>query len=405
MARASSAATAETTIKVSRRAAARLRNGHPWVYRSDVLTPDSAPSGALVRTVDELGRFYGMGLHSSSSQIALRMISGEELSGDALHVLIAQRIKKAIAYRERLKVPRTSNAWRIVFSEGDQLPGLMVDRYNDVITVQFLTQAMDREDVRGTVLQTLVAELAPAGIVERVDARIRELEALPAIQAGLLHGDKSQTVMEMNGLKFVYDALSGQKTGAFLDQRENYAAAEVYAQGRALDVFCYQGGFALHLARVCDEVTGVDASRPALEAAEQNIRLNSAGLRVQPEWIEGNAFDLLRDYSDAGERYDTIVLDPPAFAKTRRAVATALNGYKEINLRALKMLNPGGVLITCSCSLHVSPADFLQTIRAATADARRQLRIVELRGQSRDHPILAAVPETAYLKCVIAITI
>ncbi len=331
------------------------------------------------------------------------MISGEELSDHALHDLIAHRIKMAIAYRERLKIPLTTNAWRIVFSEGDQVPGLMVDRYNDVITVQFLTQAMNREDVREAVLQTLVAELAPLGIVERVDARIRELEELPTIEAGLLYGDKSQTVIEMNGLKFVYDALSGQKTGAFLDQRENYVAAETYGQGRGLDVFCYQGGFAMHLAKVCSEVTGVDVSLPALEAAEQNIRLNSAELRVQPEWIEGNAFDLLRDYSDAGEKYDTIVLDPPAFAKTRRAVATALSGYKEVNLRALKMLNPGGVLITCSCSLHVSQTDFLETLRTAATDARRQLRIVELRGQSRDHPILAAVPETAYLKCIIAI--
>jgi 23S rRNA (cytosine1962-C5)-methyltransferase len=405
MERPSSGPITETTIKVSRRAAARLRSGHPWVYRSDILTSDAVPPGALVRAIDERGRFYGMGLHSSSSQIALRMISGEELTDDALPGLIAQRIRAAIAYRERLKISQNTNAWRIVFSEGDQLPGLIVDRYNDLITIQFLTQAMDREDVRNAVVKTLAAELSPSGIIERVDSRIRELEALLAIEGGLLQGEKSQAIIEMNGLKFAYDAFSGQKTGAFLDQRENYVAAQTYAQGRALDVFCYQGGFAMHLARVCSEVTGVDISRPALEAAEQNIRLNSAVLRVQPEWIEGNAFDLLRDYSDGGERYDTIVLDPPAFAKTRRAVSSALSGYKELNLRALKMLSPAGVLITCSCSLHVSQADFMETIRAAATDARRQLRIVELRGQSKDHPILAAVPETAYLKCVIAIAI
>jgi 23S rRNA (cytosine1962-C5)-methyltransferase len=201
----------------------------------------------------------------------------------------------------------------------------------------------------------------------------------------------------MNGVRFRYDALGGQKTGAFLDQRENYAAAAQYARGEALDVFCYHGGFALHLARSCDKVTGVDSSRPALEAAEQNAALNSREI----EWIEANAFDLLRDYSDAGQRYDSIVLDPPAFAKSKRELPTALRGYKELNLRALKMLRPGGILVTCSCSYHVSNADLLETVSEAAADSHRILRVLENRGQAKDHPSVLGIPETSYLKCLI----
>jgi 23S rRNA (cytosine1962-C5)-methyltransferase len=208
----------------------------------------------------------------------------------------------------------------------------------------------------------------------------------------------------MNGVRFHFDALEGQKTGAFLDQRENYAAAEQYANGEALDVFCYQGGFALHLAPRCSHVTGIDSSRPALEVADQNATLNHARLNDKEiEWIEANAFDLLKDYASSGQRYDTIVLDPPAFAKTKRDLDAALRGYKELNLRALKMLRPGGILVTCSCSYHVSQADFLGMLADTARDARRTLRLAEVRGQAKDHPILLGIPETAYLKCVIAI--
>ena len=210
---------------------------------------------------------------------------------------------------------------------------------------------------------------------------------------------KLQTEFHMNGVRFLYDALGGQKTGAFLDQRENYAAAEKYARGEALDVFTYQGGFALHLARTCDKVTGVDSSRPALEAADQNAALNGCEI----EWIEANAFDLLRDYSDSGRKYDTIVLDPPAFAKSRQNRETAIRGYKELNLRALKMLRPGGILVTCSCSYHVSAADLLEVLASAALDSHRNLRILENRGQAQDHPNVLGVPETAYLKCLISV--
>ena len=245
--------------------------------------------------------------------------------------------------------------------------------------------------------------LHPASIIERVDPRVRELETLPPRSSGLLHGEKTATTFTMNSVGFHFDALEGQKTGAFLDQRENYAAAAQYAKGEALDVFCYQGAFALHLAPVCGQVTGVDSSRPALEVADQNAALNQALLKGNEiEWIEANAFDLLKDYSASNRRYDTIVLDPPAFAKTKRDLDAALRGYKELNLRALKMLRPAGILVTCSCSYHVSQSHFLEMLASAALDAHRTLRVIEVRGQAKDHPILLNVPETAYLKCVIA---
>jgi 23S rRNA (cytosine1962-C5)-methyltransferase len=314
--------------------------------------------------------------------------------------LIVDRICAAISYRE--KIVANNNAYRLVFSEADFLPGLIVDRYNDVLSVQILTQAMDAEPVRAAVLQTLVEAIQPAGVVERVDARIRDLEQLPPRKSGLLWGEKSATIITMNsdasaGTNFHYDGLEGQKTGAFLDQRENYAAAAQYAHGDALDVFCYQGGFALHLAPKCSSVTGVDSSRPALEMAEKNAALNGRDL----DWIEANAFDLLKDYSSSRQQYDTIVLDPPAFAKSRNDLEKAMRGYKELNLRALKMLRPGGVLITCSCSFQVTAQNFLDMVSEAARDAHRSTRILENRSQAKDHPILLGVPESGYLKCLI----
>ena len=403
------ASSSSFTVRVNARAAARVRLGHVWVYRSDLEPEIELPRGEVVRVVDERDRILGYALSSSSSQIALRMICERECSTADLPSFVAERIGVAISYRERLGIPQQTNAYRMIFSEADRLPGLIVDRYNDVLAFQVLTQAMDRAEVRNSVVQTLRDELRPAGIVERVETRIRELEDLPAITGGLIAGEKSKTTVEMNAtatspaVRFHYDALGGQKTGAFLDQRENYAAAERYARGPAMDVFCYQGGFALHLSRVCSQVTGVDASRGALEAAEENLAVNRDSLRVpQIEWIEGNAFDLLRDWSDAGRKFGTIILDPPAFAKTKRALPTALRGYKELNLRALKMLEPGGILVTCSCSHHVGQDDFLSMLAEAARDAHRRIRLLEVRGQSRDHPVVAGIPETAYLKCVIA---
>jgi 23S rRNA (cytosine1962-C5)-methyltransferase len=384
---------AEPSVRISPKGSARLKAGHPWVYRSDV-TADNVPPGALVRVTDLRGKFLGTALYSSSSQIAIRMIAGEPV--EDLPALIAERIRAAIAYRK--KFVADTDAYRVVFSEADFLPGLIVDRYNDVLSVQILTQAMDAESVRGAVVETLVEELKPAGILERVDARIRELEQLPARASGLMWGQKSSTVVCMNGVRFHHDGREGQKTGAFLDQRENCAAAARYAHGEALDVFCYQGGFALHLAPKCSSATGVDSSRPALEMAEKNAALNGREL----DWIEANAFDLLKDYASAGRQYDTIVLDPPAFAKSKRDLEKALRGYKELNLRAMKMLRPGGILVTCSCSFHVSAPDFLEVVADAARDTHKKVRVLENRGQAKDHPILLDVPETSYLKCLIA---
>ena len=381
-------------VRISRRGAKRLQDGHVWVYRSDIISADGAAPGAAVSVTEERGKFLGTALYSSSSQIAIRMISSHAV--DDLARLLRDRIQGAISFRER--VVRDTDAYRVIFSEADFLPGLIVDRYNDLLSMQALTQAMDAEPARGVIVAELSERLKPAAIAERVDPRIRDLEQLPARPSGLIHGEKTSTVVTMNGVRFHYAALEGQKTGSFLDQRENYAAAAHFAHGEALDVFCYQGGFALHLARSCSKVTGVDSSRPALEVADRNASLNGRDI----EWVEANAFDLLRDYADAGRRYDTVVLDPPAFAKSKSNLETALRAYKELNLRALKMLRPGGILVSCCCSYHVSPAQYLDVLRISAQDVHRNLRIVENRGQAKDHPILLNVPETEYLKCIVA---
>lgn len=392
--RISSSAANLPTVKVSARGAARLQDGHVWVYRSDVISADGVSAGSLVTVTDHRGQALGTALYSSASQIAIRLISREPVAD--FPALLRKRIADAIRYREPMI--RDTDAYRVIFSEGDFLPGLIVDRYNDLLSVQILTQAMDAAHVRDHVMAEIAERLQPASIFERVEPRIRELEQLPPRDSSLLRGEKAGTVFTMNGVQFCYDALAGQKTGAFLDQRENYAAAAQYAHGEALDVFCYQGGFALHLAPRCSQVTGVDSSRPALEMADRNAALNHRDI----EWIEANAFDLLRDYAGSGRHYNTVVLDPPAFAKSKRDLDTAMRGYKELNLRALKMLRPGGILVTCSCSYHVSQPDFLQMLTEASHDAHRGLRISEMRGQAKDHPVLLNVPETSYLKCVIA---
>ncbi len=381
------------SVRVSARGANRLRGGHVWVYRSDLLAAEDIPPGAMVHIVDPKGKFLGTALYSSSSQIAIRLISNQAV--EDLCTLVRERIRQAIAYRKL--VVRDTDAYRLVFSEADFLPGLIVDRYNDLLSLQVLTQAMDAQPVRQALLAELQDQLHPSGIVERVDTRVRELEQLPNRQSAVITGEKSSTIFTMNGTRFHYPGLEGQKTGSFLDQRENYAATAEYAHGEALDVFCYQGGFALHLAAKCSQVTGVDSSRPALEVADQNAALNGREI----EWIEANAFDLLKDYSAAGREYDTIVLDPPAFAKSRKNLDTALRGYKELNLRALKMLRAGGILVTCTCSYHVGQSDFLSTISSAAIDAHKTLRILEIWSQAKDHPVLLNVPETNYLKAVV----
>lgn len=387
------------TVKISPRGTTRLKSGHVWVYRSDIVSADNVNPGSVVRVTDHRGKPMGTALYSSSSQIAVRMISNDQVAD--FPALLRQRIDAAVSYRERLVAD--TDAYRLIFSEADFLPGLIVDRYRDILSLQILTQAMDANPFREAVISELANSLKPVSIIERVDPRVRELETLPARASGLLLGSQTATTFTMSGVQFHYDALQGQKTGAFLDQRENYAAATQYAHGEALDVFCYQGGFALHLAPHCSQVTGVDSSRPALEVADQNAALNHQFLKGREiEWIEANAFDLLKDYSSSDRNYDTIVLDPPPFAKSKRDLDTAIRGYKELNLRALKMLRPGGILVTCSCSYHVGQSDFLNMLASAALDAHRTLRLIEVRGQAKDHPVLLHVPETAYLKCLIA---
>jgi len=401
---------------VSRRAADRLRAGHLWVYASDVAAVTlPSPAETLLPVADNRGLLLGTALYSPSSQIALRLVSREVLNESAWHVLLASRLREAIARRKPL-LDAANDACRLCFSEADELPGLVADKYGDLVILQFLTKGMLSAGVRETCVRVLREELTPAAIHERPDPRIRELEGLPAPSLDplwLADPEKPITATEfhLNGLAFHYDANAGQKTGAFLDQRTNYAAARDWAQrlgvaksasgGRALDVCCYQGGFALHLAQVCRQVTGIDVSRASLEVAERNLQANRSRLPAEVDWIEADAFEILRDWSQAGEHFDVIVLDPPAFAKTKRAVEGALRGYKELNLRALKMLRPGGLLVTCSCSHHVAWSDLEGAVAAAAADASRRVRLLERRGASPDHPVVLNLPETEYLKCLV----
>jgi 23S rRNA (cytosine1962-C5)-methyltransferase len=356
--------------------------------------------------VDHRGIPLGTALLSPNSQIPLRMVSsGLVASGEEWLSLLGERLTQAIQLRQGMLDEEGTDACRLVFSEADQLPGLIVDRYSDLILFEILSKALDGDEVRARIVQVLKAELDPSTIVQRADPRIRELEGIGQPPDGPLYSKdpvaQLRTIFRLNGLAFHYDARAGQKTGAFLDQRLNYAAAERHAHGEALDVCTYQGGFALHLARVCDRVTGVDASRSALEVAEDNLEVNRHRIRGAVDWMEANAFDLLRDWSSSGNLYDSIVLDPPAFAKSKRAVEGALRGYKELNLRAFKMLRPGGILVTCSCSHHIPADEFQAVVAAAAGDARRRVRLLERRGAAPDHPVVLNIPETEYLKCLI----
>jgi len=408
----------ELGARISRRAADRLRSGYLWVYASDIESlelPDAGEPPALLPVADSRGILLGTALYSPSSQIALRLISREAIDETRWLELLASRLRAAIARRRPLLDEQTDSC-RLCFSEADELPGLVADKYGDLVILQLLAKGLDAAAVRAACVRVLREELTPAAILDRPDPRVRELEGLAApdltpLWAADPANPITSTQFKLNGLVFQYDANAGQKTGAFLDQRANYAAAADWAQrlnvagrdggGRALDVCCYQGGFALHLARVCRQVTGIDASRASLEVAERNLDANRALLTAQVDWVEGDAFQILRDWSDAGESFDAIVLDPPAFAKTRRAVEGALRGYKELNLRVLKMMRPGGLLVTCSCSHHVSWADLEACVASAAADAARRVRLLERRGAALDHPVVLNLPETEYLKCLV----
>jgi 23S rRNA (cytosine1962-C5)-methyltransferase len=383
----------QAIVTIAQRGAERARAGHLWIYRSDVRDAQGVPGGSIVRVVDERKKFVGHALWSDRSEISLRLLTTRDETID--REWWRNRLRAASQRREQIRM--AANAYRLVYSEGDLMPSLIVDVYDRVLVLQTLSQGMDA--MKETLLELLVEEFAPQSVIERNDVRVRELEGLE-MRAGVLYGDAPQEIeIVQDGVRFLVAPLGGQKTGSFLDQRENRLAARAIARGRALDCFTFNGAFALHLAGVCESVLGLDISGDAVRAAERNAQLNDAR---NVQFSEANVFDALREMEAAGERFDTIVLDPPAFAKNRASVKAAARGYKEINLRALKLLNAGGVLITCTCSYHMSEATFLDLIAEAARDARRRVQLVEKRMQSRDHPVLAGVPETYYLKCVIA---
>lgn len=379
------------TVTISKRGIERLASGHPWIYRSDAITPAGLESG-VVRLVDQRKRVYGQALYSHQSQIALRFLTREERPFDA--AFLAERIRAAAEFRKQ--VAAGVEAYRLVASEGDLLPSLIIDRYGDCFVIQTLSAGMEK--FKSSVVEILQKEFSPRSILERNDAAVRNLEGLPELN-GVLAGEAvSEVVVQENGVKMCFDLLHGQKTGGFLDQRENRAAAANFARGKVLDCFTYTGGFALALAPHCESVLGIDSSADALKQAERNQSLNGF---TNLEWKEANCFDFLKAADHDKQRFDLVVLDPPAFARQKNNLEAALRGYKELNLRAMKILKPGGYLITCSCSFHVSEADLLELSASAALDAHRTAVVVERRTQSRDHPILLTVPETHYLKCLI----
>jgi 23S rRNA (cytosine1962-C5)-methyltransferase len=384
----------EATTKaavLTKRGAARARSGHPWVYRSDVAEV-AGDAGDVVRVVERSGHFLGHAFYNPKSEITLRIATRED--EEINEAWFRDRIEKARDYRDFLRID--ADAYRLLHAEADGIPGLVADCYGDYFVLQVGSAAVERR------LAPIVAALedlfAPTGILLRGDTVVRRREGL-ATKVEVLSGEVPESITVREGpVRYHAHLWTGQKTGGFLDQRENHLAAATYAKGRVLDVFSYAGGFALHAARVAETVEVVDSSGEALEAARANARLNGFS---NLSFTRANAFDLLRERSDRGERYDTVILDPPAFAKTKRELPGAVRAYKEINLRAMKLLAPGGALVTCSCSYHFSREFMEETLRSAAADAGRTMRVCEWRGQALDHPEILTIPETRYLKCAV----
>ncbi|MBK8809160.1 MAG: class I SAM-dependent rRNA methyltransferase [Acidobacteria bacterium] len=374
---------------VTKNGARRVRGGHLWIYRSDVKKV-TADGGDQVTVFDESGNFVGQAFYSDSSEITLRIFTtSDETIGDDFW---RGRIRAAHARRNLL----ATNAFRVVNSEADLVPSLIIDNYNGVFVIQTLTQGTEK--LKDVFTRIIVEEFAPIAVVERNDAKVRMRENLPLV-SGVLFGEvPGELFIEQDGIAFRIAPLDGQKTGSFLDQRENHLAVRRFAKGRALDCFTFNGGFAMNFARVCDDVLAIDISEDAIQLAKANAAANGlSNIRFEA----ANVFDALRELEKSGEKFDTIVLDPPAFVKTKAALRSAVRGYKEINLRALKLLNDDGILVTCSCSFHFSEAIFLETLESAARDAKRRIHLLEKRTQSSDHPILLGVPETYYLKCLV----
>lgn len=379
-------------VRVNRKAADRVRSGHPWIFSSDVIDRGSSQAGDVVRVVDPKGKNLGVGHFSSTSQITVRLLSTRVEEID--EPFLSKRIAAALEYRRR--VVSNSNAWRLIHAEGDLLPGLIVDHYADWLVVQLLDQGMDR--MSASVVQALNGLIGVQGIVARNDVAVRNIENLPQETRILFGSVPDRVSIQMNGIAMRANLLTGQKTGVFLDQRENYLAARRYARGRALDCFTATGGFALHIASVCESVEAIDSSAATLAEAEANLAMNHLANVVLRQ---ADVLDYLPGLTAAQRVFDIVVVDPPAFTKSRSSLEGAARGYKEINLRALKLLNRGGVLVSCSCSHHMSEAHLLELIASAALDCGKQLRVLERRTQSQDHPILLTVPETHYLKCLI----
>jgi len=380
-------------VTINAKAVQRLKHGHLWIYTSDVIATGTAEAGDVVEMRDQAGNAFGYAFYSQASQITLRWCAPPGAPPD--RTFWRARLEQADAYRRQ--VVRDTDAYRLVYGESDLLPSLLIDRYGEHFVIETLSQGTDR--LKATWVELLEELYHPASITERNDAAVRRHEDLPQ-QRGVLAGSlPDEVVVRMNGVAFGVEILAGQKTGAFLDQRENYAAAGQYARGRVLDAFTFAGGFALHIAPHADEVLAVDISEEACALARRNAERNGAG---NIEVMKANVFDYLHELDRAGERFDTVVLDPPAFAKGKAALENAYRGYKEINLRALRLLNPGGILVTCSCSYHMAEPIFLRMLGEAIADVGRPVRVIERRGPARDHPFLPGVPETLYLKCIIA---
>lgn len=380
------------SVRVSWKGAKRAASGHPWIFSSDVVDTGEAKGGDAVAVVDPKGQQLGVAHFSSASQISLRLLSPKTEPVD----LEFFRRRLLAARQFRAQVVRDTNAYRLVHAEADGLPGLIVDVYGGCIVLQTLTQGMAK--AQPEIVQCLEDILEPAAIVARNDAAVRSRESLPREKSVLAGALPAAAVVKLNGFEWCVDPLGGQKTGIYLDQRENYLGAARYASGEALDCFTSTGGFALHLARACRQVEAVDSSESALATAAANAQRNEI---TNIAWKQADVFDLLSSYSKARRRFDIVVLDPPAFTKSRGAIEGAARGYKEINLRGLRLLGPGGVLVTCSCSHHFTEAMLLETVAAAALDAGRTLRVLERRTQAQDHPILLTVPETLYLKCLI----
>jgi 23S rRNA (cytosine1962-C5)-methyltransferase len=376
---------------LTKRGATRARSGHPWIYRSDVAEA-VGDAGDVLRVVGRDGRFLGHAFYNPKSEIMLRIVTreDEEING----AFFRARVEKAQAYREALRID--ANAYRLLHAEADGVPGLVADRYGGFFVLQVGSAAVEqRLDLVVSVLKDL---FDPAGILLRGDSVARRREGLPASMR-VLWGEVPESFVVREGpIRYIADLWRGQKTGSFLDQRENHLAVARYAKGRVLDVFSYAGGFALHAAGSADTVEAVDGSDDTLKAARKNAELNDLS---NITFTRANAFDLLRERSDVGEEYDIVILDPPAFAKTKRDLSAATRAYKEINLRAMKLLGPGGVLITCSCSYHFSRDLMEETLRSAATDVGRAMRVREWRGQARDHPEMLTIPETRYLKCAV----